>query len=426
MLNQQGGTVLWGVDSHNEPVGVPDVEDQQKQLVKYLMGHLVPRPLLSVSIENVGAKRLVLIEIPSSEHKPYSLERKVWVRVSRVTMRATPDKSYRMVESSAVRSSRWGHDILPGFELVNCDGNEIADTKRDIAKADRFGIDVPTGDEELLRRLYLTRSGQLTNAAMVLFAKEPSFWSPNVTLRIVTYPGDRQSKALHEQSLNGPAVQMLRLAVNLIQQQTGFTGRFTAGKLEREDRPAYAVSALREGLVNAMVHRAYEAVSGHLRVEIFPEHLVIQNPGILPAGWTGKDIVRKEESHPTNPELAQVFYLRGLMERLGLGGRKLDADCRALGAKPPVWKAENAVVSLTLYRAPRFDVPGPLVARQEKFLRSLKPDVDFKADDYAEEAGVSIRQARRDLSELEGRGLVERRGKGPATVYQHKGKTSHA
>src|SRR5205809_1070528 len=105
-----------------------------------------------------------------------------------------------------------------------------------------------------------------------------------------------------------------------------------------------------------MVHRDYEAISGQLRVEIFLAHLVIQNPGRLPDGWTERDIIRKEESHPTNPDIARVFYLRELMERLGLGGRKLDEACRALKAKPPVWKAAEGVVYLTLYRAPRLDV----------------------------------------------------------------------
>lgn len=425
MLNQQGGTVLLGVDSHGEPADVPDAEEQCSRVIEYLMRHLVQRPLLSVSIETIRAKRLILIEIPSSEDKPYSLDREIWVRVGRQNLRASEDVSYRMVERSAVRESRWGRDILPGFELADCAKEELAEARREIARTGRFGIDIPDEDEELLRRLYLMKSGQFTNAAMVLFARDPLVWSPNLALRIISYSGDKQGKALHEQTLQGPAVQVLRQAISVIQQQTGFTGHFNPRRLEREDRPAYALFALREGLVNAMVHRDFEAVSGQMRVEIFPDHLVIQNPGHLPAGWTEKDILRKEESHPTNPDIARVFYLRELMERLGLGGRKLAEACRQLKAKPPVWKANAGMVSLTLYRAPRSDVPDFMHPRQEEFLKSLQPGEDFKADVYAKSAGISLRQARRDLRELEEMGVVARQGKGPSTGYRLIAKGGH-
>lgn len=422
ILNQQGGRVLWGVDAEGKAVGIADAKAKAKEVNAHLMRSLVQRPLISLSVESYKNKELILIEIPPGTDKPYSFERKIWVRVGRQVLRVAEDDSSRMIERSAMRESRWGRDPMPGFELTDCDETELEEARREITQSDRFGIDVPHENEELLRRLYLLTSGQLTNAAMVLFARDPLAWSPNLALRIISYPSGKRGSALHEQTLHGPAVRILRQAISVIQQQTGFTGRFKPGRLEREDRPAYALTALKEGLVNAMVHRDYETISGQLRVEIFPEHLVIQNPGRLPEGWTDKDILRKEESHPTNPEIARVFYLRELMERLGLGGRKLDAACRALKASPPVWKAAEGTVSLTLFRAPQPGAPARLIPRQEMFLRSLPMERKFKASEYADATDVSVRQARRDLDELEELGLLERRGRGPSTVYQRVAK----
>ncbi len=425
MLNQQGGRVLWGVDSRRRPAGIPDAETKARELNEFLMRSLVMRPLLSVSVEDYQGKKMILVEIPPGADKPYFVDRKIWVRVGKQILRASEDESALMVERSVIRESRWGRDPVPGFELSDCDKSELEDARREIIKIGRFGIEVPQEEMEFLRRLYLLAGGQLTNAAMVLFATDPVVWSPNVALRIITYPSDKQSRSLHEQTLQGPAVRVLRQAVGVIQQQTGFSGRFKADRLEREDRPAYALFALREGLVNAMVHRDYDAVGGQLRVEIFPEHLMIQNPGRLPEGWTEKDILTREESHPTNPDIARVFYLRELMERLGLGGRKLDAACRALKAKPPVWRAEKGVVSLTLFRAPSPATVSQLIPRQQMFLKSLVPGQSFKAADYAQSVAVSLRQTRRDLAELEELGLLERSGKGPATFYRHTGKAAH-
>jgi Fic family protein len=62
---------------------------------------------------------------------------------------------------------------------------------------------------------------------------------------------------------------------------------------------------------------------------------------------------------------------------------------------------------------------------KQEFLRSLTSDHNFKADDYAKPVGVSVRQARRDLGELEDLGLLERIGKGPATIYRRTGRADH-
>jgi len=425
LLNQQGGTVLVGVDARGTVSGVADAEGRSKELNDFLMGHLTPRPLLSVSAEAYQSKQLVLVEVPRGADKPYSLDRRIWVRLGKQDLRASADESAQMVEASAIHESRWEREPLPGFGVSDCDGDELSEARREIAKAGRFGITVPEDNGDLLRRLYLQNRGQLTNAAMVLFARDPAAWSPNVALRIVSYASDRQGPSLHEQILQGPAVRVLRLAVNVIQQQTGFSGRFRPDRLEREDRPAYAPFALREGLVNAIVHRDYAAVGGQLRVEIFPDRLVIQNPGRLPEGWTEQDILTREESRPWNPDIARVFHLRGLMERLGMGGRKIMHACLALKAKRPVWKAEQGMVSLTFFRAPPPEDLRHLTSRQQTFLRAVTHQGSFKVDDYAGSAGVSGRQARRDLAELEGLGLLERSGKGRATLYRRTGIPNH-
>ena len=425
MLNQKGGTLLWGVGSRGAVSGITNAEEQAQTLNDFLLQNLTPRPLLSVSAEELQDKKLVLVEIPEGADKPYALARQIWVRLGKQDLRASDDKSARMVADSAIRQSRWEREALPGFELADCDVTELKEARREIAATGRFGISVPDQDEELLRRLYLMSGGQLTNAAMVLFARDPLTWSPNLALRIVSYASDKQGRSFHEQTLQGPAVRVLRDAVSVIQQQTGFTGRFKSARLEREDRPAYAPFALREGLVNAIVHRDYESLGGPLRVEIFPQHLVIQNPGRLPEGWTERDIITREESRPTNPDIAQVFHYRGLMERLGIGGRKLAEECRALKAKPPVWTAAKGLVSLTLFRAPSLETLKELTLRQHEFLESLTERRSFKTTDYAKAVAVSSRQARRDLAELEELGIVERSGKGPATFYRHKGKRGH-
>jgi ATP-dependent DNA helicase RecG len=406
MLNQQGGLLLWGVDDDGKASGVNQAASRATELNEFLMRSLNPRPLLSVTVHPIRDKEIIAIEVPIGSEKPYSLSRAIWVRLGSSIMRASHDQSSRLVERSAAALDRWEREPLPGFSMEDCDAKELKQAQAEIAKAGRFGIEVPEANEELLTKLYLYRNGQFSNAAVVLFARAPRAWAPNLAVRITTHTAD--GEATSDLMLEGPAVRMLREAVAAIQQRTGQSVAFPKGQLERVERPAYPLYALREGLVNAMVHRDYESSGVGVHVRIFPEHLVITNPGALPEGWKGSDLGRKHESRPANPDIARIFYLRELMDQLGLGAQRIIAECKSLGAKAPAWKAEKGSVTLSLFSAPAVTTSPDLSPRQQDFLKSLKSGQAFKVSDYSAIAKVSERQARRDLADLEKLSLLER------------------
>ncbi|MCK5034513.1 MAG: hypothetical protein KAS73_01360 [Candidatus Sabulitectum sp.] len=210
----------------------------------------------------------------------------------------------------------------------------------------------PMDDEALLERLYLRRSGVLTNAAFVLFASQTRRRSPNVFVRIISYAGDKTGPLANDVILDGPAVRTLYEAVSIIQQRTDFSARFKKDQLEREDKPAYAVYALRESLVNAITHRSYDEVGGCIRVEIYPDRLIVTNPGRLPENWTPRNLKIEHKSIPFNPDIAGVFFLRKLMDQLGVGTQRVIWECKQLGAKAPSWRVEGGIESVTLFRAP--------------------------------------------------------------------------
>jgi ATP-dependent DNA helicase RecG len=418
MLNQQGGLLLWGVDDDGKASGVNQAASRATELNEFLMRSLNPRPLLSVTVHPIRDKEIIAIEVPIGSEKPYALSRAIWVRLGSSIMRASHDQSSRLVERSAAALDRWEREPLPGFSMEDCDAKELKQAQAEIAKAGRFGIEVPEANEELLTKLYLYRNGQFSNAAVVLFARAPRAWAPNLAVRITTHTAD--GEATSDLMLEGPAVRMLREAVAAIQQRTGQSVAFPKGQLERVERPAYPLYALREGLVNAMVHRDYESSGVGVHVRIFPEHLVITNPGALPEGWKGSDLGRKHESRLANPDIARIFYLRELMDQLGLGAQRIIAECKSLGAKAPAWKAEKGSVTLSLFSAPAVTTSPDLSPRQQDFLKSLKSGQAFKVSDYSAIAKVSERQARRDLADLEKLSLLERQGAGPSTVYRQR------
>jgi ATP-dependent DNA helicase RecG len=420
MLNQKGGAILWGINENGDVAGVADAQSKGDELSQEIVRGINPTPLFSVLIEVVGAKEIIAVEIPAGQDKPYSLHRVIWVRIGSRTMRAQADESAELVQRSASGLGRWERDVVPGFALPDCDAEEIRHTREEIADAGHYGVDMPGSNEDLLRKLYLIRNGQLTNAAMVLFASQPRNWAPNLGIRVVHYAEETAaSPALYDALFEGPAIKTLKEVIGILQQRTGAYSHLEKGDITRKERSAYPLLSMREGLVNAIVHRDYHAVNGRVLVEIFTHQLVIRNPGKLPPDWTPATLKGPHDSLPANPDMALVFQFRGLMEQLGKGTRKLIAWCREAGAKEPQWTVDSNSVSLTLFQVPQPNVKeSDLSKRQVQFLETLQVKQDFSINDYIRVTKVSERQARRDLVFLESRALVERRGKGPATTYQ--------
>lgn len=417
MLNQQGGTIVVGVADDGDVVGLSNHDQRVQQLHDYVAGHLHPRPLFSATVHDISGKPILTIDVPQGADKPYSLNRAIYVRVGASTLRADAETSTQLVQTQAAQLDRWEQEPVPGFEMADCDDAELIEARREIVRVGRMGKEVAEDDAELLRQLRLMRGGQFTNAALVLFAKEPPAWAPGLGVRIVSYATGKSGQIANDVRLTGPAVRVLHQAVTTIQQRTGYSARFERDRLRRTDLPAYALFALREGLVNALVHRDYAIAGGQTLVEIYPDRLTIRNPGRLPDGWVPADLRKEHTSIPRNPDIARVFYVRELMEQLGMGTQKVIDECKRLGAKPPVWETEQLTVSLTLYRAPEPEGQVHLSQRQRAFLDTTQPGEAYRTSDYADTTGVVVRQAQRDLAELTEYGLFQKRGKGRAIVY---------
>src|SRR5205814_10363452 len=146
----RGGVIVWGVDEGGTPTGLKDAAVRARELNDFLIRHLNPRPLLSVSVTETKNAQLVVVDIPTGADRPYSFRREIFVRVGAKTLRASDDLSADIVERSAARLDRWEREPMPGFAIEDCDENEFEQARTEITQAGRFGADVPRSDQELL------------------------------------------------------------------------------------------------------------------------------------------------------------------------------------------------------------------------------------------------------------------------------------
>ena len=110
------------------------------------------------------------------------------------------------------------------------------------------------------------------------------------------------------------------------------------------ERYPFPLSAVREAVVNAIVHKNYPS-GAPIQIRVYDNRLVVGNSCILPEGWNVDDLLAPHPSEPHNPKIASVFFLAGHIESWGRGVQKIFSDCKLDGIGVPVFPAWWATTS---------------------------------------------------------------------------------
>ncbi len=401
-LNSEGGTVL--AESGARPVA-----SLAKEIELELREKLHPPALWSVTpVERAGAG-YCLVDVPAGRDRPYTVDGTIHVRKGATTTAASPEEIRGLVEGVFRETERWERRLIPGAGVDRLESELILRTASE-AQA-RRNLSLGDTPESVLTALGLFRERAITNAAEVLFGRSPALQFPQVRARATVYATDKGGDFVDNRQFDGPAFRMLEEVVGMLRQHLPVAATFKEG-MQRTDRPAYPEAALREGLVNAFVHREYANFSGGISVDVYPGRLVIWNSGSLPPGLKIGDLTQEHPSMPRNPDIAQVFFLHGLMERIGRGTQKIASAFKEAGLPAPQWKVDETGVTLTFFAKVKLNL------REQKILGELKSGEAIRLPEYCERLTVSERQGRRDLGDLVDGGWLEREGDGPATVFR--------
>ncbi len=134
--------------------------------------------------------------------------------------------------------------------------------------------------------------------------------------------------------------------------------------------------AIREALVNAICHRDYADRSTDISLAIFDDRLEIWNSGLLPPKLTVDDLRRAHDSVLRNTLIANVFYVRGYIEKWGIGTNKMIDFCKMEGIPEPIFEERSGgLVVIFRFKTPISQpsrVTNAMNSRQEKIMEFLK------------------------------------------------------
>jgi ATP-dependent DNA helicase RecG len=346
-LNAEGGIVLVGVRDNGEVAGIEGADKLETELNNYLINTIIPEAPITVSTEAIKDKNIILIKVWSGSKPPYLVNNTIYIRKGGRTAKASSNDISKLILERQKTERHWERQPALGVEMEDLDELTLRDTLRDLEKTGR-GKSFPLDQaEEFLRYYGLLQHGSLTNAAVVLFAREPARFLPQSRVRLTVFSGSKASDTFpYDRLLEGNLFRNIDDITNFFEVNIPVSSHFSDRSWKREDVP-YPKAALREGLLNALIHRDYANVSGSVLVAFYPDHLEMTNYGELPAELTPADLARNHLSLPRNPDIAQICFLRGWIEKIGRGTLKMIEDCQAKGFPAPVWQSRPGVTTLT-------------------------------------------------------------------------------
>lgn len=189
--------------------------------------------------------------------------------------------------------------------------------------------------------------------------------------------------------------------------------------MQRVERDEYPVAAVREMILNALVHRNY--LGAQTQIRLYDDQFSVWNDGGLPEGITEADLVRVHRSKPRNPLIADVCFKGGYIDAWGRGTIKIIEACKEASLPTPILKEEQGgFVSKILkdrFNEDQLKKLG-LVDRQIEAVMHAKKYGEITNAIYQELTGVSKSTATRDIQELEKKKLIRNTGtKGSSATY---------
>ena len=202
----------------------------------------------------------------------------------------------------------------------------------------------------ILNSLHLiSDDGKVTNAALLLFAKDPQKWFVSSTVKCVQFYGTKVQKPLASQQIYGGSVfEIVDQAVSFVMSHIDARVGERTASAQVDVAYELPVQAVTETIVNAVVHRDYLS-TGSVQVMLFKDRLEVWNPGRLPKGMTVEKLNGEHASLPVNPLLANPVYLAGYIEQVGTGTNDVIDRCVELGLRKPEFRQDEDFM-VTLWR----------------------------------------------------------------------------
>ena len=337
--NFKGGRILLGVEDDGTVVGItrPDVEEWVMTTCRdKIRPEIIPYFEVIHDVEPSKDLAVVTVEPGWTVHRRWhNNHSSYYIRVGTETREPSKEELERLFQQRG--SFRLEIRPVGGSSIGDLDMRRLRDYFGRVR-----GQEMPKDEEELEWEELLKNTEFLnqedddilcTVAGLLLFSKNPNRLLPQAGIDAVAYPGtEKDYAAIEHTTLRGPLVGIFKVdgrdtilvesglveqAIHFVKRNTGGISDLQEGAI-RVERPTYPEEAIREAIVNAVVHRDYLLSATDIELSIYADRLEIISPGRLPNSIT-PERMRVGCRAARNQLLKDVMRDYGYMEHMGMG-----------------------------------------------------------------------------------------------------------
>jgi len=411
--NAQGGLIFIGKDDNGKVVGLKDFKklmDEIPNKIRNTMG-------ITVEVNLHEEFEKYFIEIVTHPYSvPISLRGRYYYRSGSTKQELTGASLNEFLLKKSGKT--WDDVIEPRATVNDIDEKTVKIFLTASEKAGRLPENTELNILELFEKLRISENGHLKRAAIILFGKEPAKFYPNTFIKIGRF-GKDDADIKYQETEEGNLIVLLQAVLNQLNHKF-LTRPIDFEGMHRIEKGEYPVAAIREMLLNALVHRNY--MGAPIQIRVYDEKISIWNEGSLPAGLTLAALKRSHSSRPRNPIIADVSFKGGYIDAWGRGTIKILDTCNQAKLPEPEMMEQDGGFIITLFKnklSKEQLIKLGLNERQLKAIFITKDKGRISNKLYQQLFGVSKTTATRDLTELvEKYNLFEKYGQtGAGTSY---------
>lgn len=413
-VNTNGGTIYIGIDDQGNPIGTDDVDNTYTRLTNGIRDAIAPDVTMFVRYV-LQENNVIQIEVGEGSYKPYYLKSKglkptgVYVRQGASSVQASPNQIRKMIKGSDGDLFEEMRTVTQELSFAEA-GNAFKKYKVDFSEEKLLALG--------LRNIH---DNQYTNLALILSDQCPH------TIKIAVFGDESNTTFKDAKEFGGSIFRQLDDSYAYLSLCNRTTATFQG--LERVEKSDYPEEAMREALLNSLVHRDY-SYSGSIIINVNDIGMEFISIGGLLPGLSAEDI-RSGISQPRNRKLAEIFHRLRLIESYGTGIRKIYALYKGCAVQPQIKVTPNTFkLVLPNMSAPAetsVTVPAKAEAVSVTVTPQMRTVLDYLAEydemtdlDLQELLNVKKTRAYLLARQMKEKGLIEIIGRGAAKKYRLK------
>ncbi len=325
--NAQGGKLVIGRNDKGQTVGLKDARKLLEDLpnkIRDLLGIIV-----EVNLVADGSQKTLEILVEPHTH-PISYRGHYYQRSGSTLQELKGTALDRFLLGRQGRT--WDSVPVPQLKFEALSEQAIRAFRSLASRSGRLDeAALAESDDGLLDKLRLFEGGSLLRAAALLFHPEPDRFFTGASVKIAYFRS--ASELSYQDELHGDLFSQVRNTVDLLRTKY-LKAAITYEDIQRIETFPVPAAALREAILNALVHRDY-AVPAPVQIRVYRDKLSIWNPAVLPEGWTLDHLRGPHSSRPHNPIVANAFFRAGEIEAWGRGIQRIFDACAGANTPKP-------------------------------------------------------------------------------------------